>query len=74
MKALGVGIDAVAMTEIEVGPGPSLHLHGRAAQLAAELGAVEWAVSLSHDGGFALAFVVAAGLGPQRSAGGRDDR
>lgn len=63
MKALGVGVGSVAMTEIEVGQGPSLQLHGRAAELAADQGLTDWAVSLSHDGGFALAFVVAVGDG-----------
>lgn len=65
IKTLGVGVDAVPMTDIEVGPGPSLQLHGAAAQLATQLGLAEWAVSLSHDGGFALAFVVATGPGPR---------
>ncbi len=64
-KALGTGIGPVAFQEIEVRRGPRreplLHLHGRAAALAAELGLVEWAVSLSHTRHYALATVVALG-------------
>ena len=62
LKALGVGIDAVPMTDIEVrdtADGPQLALTGAAAARAAGLGLTEWAVSLAHDGGMALAFVVA---------------
>jgi holo-[acyl-carrier protein] synthase len=40
---------------------PRLALSGAAAELAAELGLSLWAVSLSHAGGQAIAFVVAAG-------------
>jgi holo-[acyl-carrier protein] synthase len=64
-KALGTGIGHVAWQEIEVlqddAGCPSLRLHGRAAALAAERGLARWALSLAHDGGLALAFVVAAG-------------
>jgi len=59
LKALGIGVDAVAMTDIEVVDGRTVRLRGAAAERAAEQGLTEWAVSLSHDGGFALAFVVA---------------
>jgi holo-[acyl-carrier protein] synthase len=41
--------------------GPELVLHGTAAERAAAIGLTRWAVSLSHDGGLALAFVVAVG-------------
>ena len=62
-KALGTGIGAVGWQEIEVLRGesgcPSVQLHGRAASLAAERGLARWALSLAHDGGLALAFVVA---------------
>lgn len=61
LKALGVGVDAFPMTDIEIAAGPSLVLRGRALQAAQELGLDQWAVSLSHDGGYALAFVVATG-------------
>jgi len=36
-------------------------LHGRAQALAAAQGLTTWSVSLSHDGGIAVAFVVAMG-------------
>lgn len=63
-KALGTGIGAVAFQEIEVARGaagqPELRLHGGAASLAAQQGLTRWALSLAHDGGLALAFVVAS--------------
>ncbi|GAA0387028.1 holo-[acyl-carrier-protein] synthase [Acrocarpospora corrugata] len=40
---------------------PSLHVGGRAGELAASLGVQNWHLSLSHDGGFALAYVIAEG-------------
>jgi holo-[acyl-carrier protein] synthase len=62
-KALGTGIGAMSWQEIEVLRGesgcPALALHGRAADLAAARGLTRWALSLAHDGGMALAFVVA---------------
>lgn len=69
-KALGVGMRllspaGIGWLEVEVlndGYGkPYLVLHGRAAELAARQGLTEWSVSLTHDGGLALAFVVAMG-------------
>jgi holo-[acyl-carrier protein] synthase len=38
---------------------PLVHLYGRAADRADELGLVEWAVSLSHTREHAIALVVA---------------
>jgi holo-[acyl-carrier protein] synthase len=61
LKALAVGVDAVPLTDVEVVPGPELLLHGAAAARASALGLTTWAVSLSHDGGLALAFVAATG-------------
>ena len=61
LKALGAGVDEVPMTDVEVVAGPALVLHGVARQRAEALGLREWAVSLSHDGGLALAVVVATG-------------
>lgn len=65
-KALGTGIGAVAFREIEVvretSGQPALRLHGAAAQLAAARGLTQWALSLAHDGGFALAFVAGVAL------------
>lgn len=64
MKCLGTGwSDGVGFRQIEVvrnpGSPPTLRLHGRAQELAAALGIARWHVSLSHDRGLALAFVVA---------------
>lgn len=62
-KALGTGIGQVAWREIEVVLDecrcPALRLHGAAAALANARGLTQWAISLAHDAGFALAFVVA---------------
>jgi holo-[acyl-carrier protein] synthase len=64
-KALGTGIGVVAWREIEVLRGengcPAVRLHGRAQIMADERGLTQWALSLAHDGGMALAFVVAMG-------------
>ncbi len=64
-KALGTGIGKVAWRDIEVihlATGePSLKLHGMAAQVAETKGLSEWAISISHDGGMAIAMVVASG-------------
>jgi holo-[acyl-carrier protein] synthase len=62
-KALGTGIGEVGWQEIEVvsedNCRPTLHLHGAAAALAAQLGITGFAISLSHAKDFAVAFVVA---------------
>jgi holo-[acyl-carrier protein] synthase len=62
-KALGTGISrGVSWQEFEVlrAPSgkPSLHLSGRAAELAAELGVVRVALSLTHSREFAMAVVL----------------
>ncbi|MEP7286502.1 MAG: holo-ACP synthase [Chloroflexota bacterium] len=62
-KALGSGIGTVRWIDIEVSSDPLgrpvLHLHGAAAQLAAELNLTIWDISLSHTQDQAIAFVVA---------------
>jgi len=62
-KALGTGFGPINHLEIEITRdecgGPHVHLHGQAAALAQARGLHHWAISLSHDGGLALAFVVA---------------
>ncbi|MBA3533372.1 MAG: holo-ACP synthase [Ardenticatenales bacterium] len=64
-KALGCGIGDVRWQEIEVltdaRGAPTLRLYGAAARLASERDLHQWAVSLTHDNGQALAFVVAMG-------------
>ena len=67
-KALGVGMRVmsplgVRWHEVEtlrdrLGK-PIVVLNGRAAERAQELGLVEWAISLSHEREYAIAFVVA---------------
>ena len=64
-KALGTGIGQVTWHDIEIlrGPAqaPTLHLNGKAEDLAEELGLVTWSVSLSHTIDHAVAMVVAMG-------------
>ena len=62
MKVLRVDSYAIGWREVEVRRLSSgaceLVLHGRAAELARERGAADFAVSLSHDGDYATAVVV----------------
>ncbi len=62
-KALGTGIGDISWQEIEVTNNhqkrPTVRLHGAAANLAAQLGISNFAVSLSHTKAYAVAFVVA---------------
>ncbi len=64
-KALGTGIGKVRWQDFEVIHAqtgePELRLHGEALRVALSRGLHEWAVSITHDGGLALAFVVAQG-------------
>lgn len=64
-KALGVGIGAVGWRDIEVVTdargAPHLVLSGAAHLLAERDGLTEWALSLSHSRGCAVAVVVARG-------------
>jgi holo-[acyl-carrier protein] synthase len=68
LKALGVGLGACALREIEVvnrpSGAPDLVLHGAAARLAAERGVSGWRISLTHTGGLAQAVAVALGPAP----------
>jgi holo-[acyl-carrier protein] synthase len=62
-KALGTGISqGVSWLEIEVvrerSGRPTLELHGRAAQIAARLGVVRIALSITHTADLAMASVV----------------
>jgi holo-[acyl-carrier protein] synthase len=64
MKALGVGIGAFALHDVEVltapDGSPSLTLRGRARDRAALLGVESLEVSLTHTGSLASAVVVAS--------------
>ena len=66
-KALGTGSGKVAWRDIEIvhlpTGEPTLTLHGYAKELAQSKGLEEWAISISHDGGLAIAMVVATGKG-----------
>ncbi len=72
-KALGYGIGEVGWKDIEVlkdeQQHPRLILHGRARELAEELGLTHWGVSLSHTHEHAIAFVVASGSGQRDPRG-----
>ncbi|MET8337325.1 holo-ACP synthase [Streptosporangium canum] len=63
-KALGAP-PGLAHLEAEVRTGaygrPELHVSGRVAEVAAALGVTRWHVSLTHDGGVAVAYVIAEG-------------
>jgi phosphopantetheine--protein transferase-like protein len=69
-KVLGLGVRGIGWTEIEIERlptgAPSVRLHGRAARRAEQLGMGRIAVSISHEGDYAVA--IAFGL---RTAGGR---
>jgi holo-[acyl-carrier protein] synthase len=62
MKALGTGVRGVGWRDIEVLPNrrgkPLLLLHGRARARADAIGLVDLDISLTHDSGLAMAFVV----------------
>ena len=62
-KALGTGFGPVSFREVELlrecAGQPELRLNGKALALAEARGLHSWAVSVAHDGGFAIAFVVA---------------
>ena len=47
---------------------PYIEVHGSVAQVAAERGITTWQLSLSHDGGMAVAFVTASGPASGTSA------
>ena len=75
MKALGTGWSqevAYATIEVRSAPSgaPSLHLSGGSRQRAQALGVEGWLVSLSHDGDYALASVLALGATPQCAPSG----
>lgn len=65
LKAMGVGLGACALRDIEVvrasSGAPSLALRGSAAGVAAERGIVGWQLSLTHTDTLAQATVLAFG-------------
>lgn len=62
MKALGQGIGTIAPLDIEVckssDGAPRLRISGSALSRIRDLGITDWSVALSHEGGFAVAFVI----------------
>jgi holo-[acyl-carrier protein] synthase len=67
MKAMGVGLWKFKLRDVEVAKArsgaPSVALYGRAAEMAAELGIVQWELSLTHTDTTALAVAIAIGRG-----------
>ncbi len=65
MKAMGVGLWKFKLRDVEVvrakSGAPSVALHGRAAEMAAERGIVDWQLSLTHTETTALAVAIAVG-------------
>jgi holo-[acyl-carrier protein] synthase len=65
MKALGVGLGAFKLRDVEVvrrrGGAPMVGLHGKAAVLADERGVTSWHLSLTHSESMAMAVAIAAG-------------
>jgi holo-[acyl-carrier protein] synthase len=64
-KALGTGLDGVRLQDIVIQHddkgAPSYHLKGTAKDLAESLGVTQAHLSISHDGGLAIAFTVLEG-------------
>ena len=64
MKALGVGLGAMSLRDIEVvnqsGGAATVLLHGRAAEIAMERGVRQWHLSLTHTDLSAGAVVIAS--------------
>ena len=67
MKAMGVGLWKFKLRDVEVvrakSGAPSVALHGRAAEMAAERGIAAWHLSLTHTETTALAVAIAMGRG-----------
>jgi holo-[acyl-carrier protein] synthase len=66
LKALGTGFGAgVAFSDVIIqraaGTPPQVRLTGGAARVAANLGVVEWRLSISHTNAMAMASVIAIG-------------
>jgi holo-[acyl-carrier protein] synthase len=65
MKALGVGLGAFKLRDVEVvrhrSGAPFVALYGRAATLAEERGVTDWHLSLTHTDLVAMAVAVALG-------------
>ena len=66
-KALGTGIGDIRWVDVEVRTAaerkPQLVLHGRAKELADDMGLTDWDISLSHSDTLAIAIAVAKSSG-----------
>lgn len=64
-KAMGVGLWSVGYHDVEVvrlpSGQPTLRITGKAAELAAQLGIVDWKISMTHTDTVAEAIVIALG-------------
>jgi len=62
-KALGSGIGDIRWVDIEIRTAearrPQLIMHGKAKEMAREMGLAEWDISLSHSEALAIAVAVA---------------
>lgn len=63
-KAIGTGIGDISWKDIEIRCNnprnrPTLHLHGEAARISAEMGITQWDVSLTHTDEYASAVAIA---------------
>jgi holo-[acyl-carrier protein] synthase len=65
VKALGTGWRGVSYTDVEIrrqlGGAPIVHLHGRAIAAMGVGKEVQWQLSLSHDGDYAIATALLVG-------------
>ena len=65
MKALGVGLGAFPLRDVEVekarSGAPSVKLYGKAAAIAEHRGVREWRLSLTHSSETAMAVAIAIG-------------
>ena len=73
LKAIGTGFGAgVAFTDVVIqrapGTAPEVRLSGGAARAAAALGVTTWQLSISHDGGIAMASALALAVEPQSAS------
>lgn len=63
MKAMGVGLGAFSLRDVEVirmpSGAPAVRLTGKAAKVAEERGVSQWRLTLTHTGHFAQAVAVA---------------
>ncbi len=68
LKALGTGLSrGITWRDVEVagsGQAPQVRLYGQALAWAREQGIHQWTLSLSHDGGIAVAVAVGFGATP----------